>query len=53
MDSVVLAAGPIQLGNLVHPWAEIRAGHAPDRDTVDMCWPVIIAALNDLAATAP
>jgi hypothetical protein len=37
--------------NLVHPWAEVRAGHPPDRDTVDMCWPVIIAALNDLAAT--
>lgn len=39
--------------NLVHPNAQVKLGHAPDRDTVSMCWPVINAALNDLAATAP
>ncbi|GGM73102.1 hypothetical protein ACFFX1_17450 [Dactylosporangium sucinum] len=38
--------------NLVHPNAQIRKGHAPDRDTLNMCWPVINAALNDLAATS-
>lgn len=38
--------------NLVHPTAERRTGHGPNRDTVDMCWPVVNAALNDLAATA-
>ncbi|MFC6021863.1 hypothetical protein ACFP2T_37590 [Plantactinospora solaniradicis] len=38
--------------NLVHPNAQLKIGHAPDRDTVSMCWPVINAALNDLAATA-
>jgi hypothetical protein len=38
--------------NLVHPNAQVTIGHAPDRDTVSMCWPVINAALNDLAATA-
>ncbi|MEY9843049.1 hypothetical protein ABH940_000097 [Streptacidiphilus sp. BW17] len=38
--------------NLVHPAAERRTGHGPNRDTVDMCWPVVNATLNDLAATA-
>ncbi|MEV0561460.1 hypothetical protein [Dactylosporangium sp. NPDC050588] len=38
--------------NLVHPHAQVRKGHAPDRDTLNMCWPVINAALNDLAATS-
>ncbi|MGI5519869.1 hypothetical protein ACQEUX_02795 [Micromonospora sp. CA-259024] len=38
--------------NLVHPKAQVNIGHAPDRDTVSMCWPVINAALNELAATA-
>ncbi|MFI9274848.1 hypothetical protein ACIGXM_29665 [Kitasatospora sp. NPDC052896] len=38
--------------NLVHPLAERESGHSPNRDTVDMCWPVVNATLNDLAATA-
>ncbi|MFF0010855.1 hypothetical protein [Streptomyces sp. NPDC005374] len=38
--------------NLVHPMAEKRTGHSPNRDTLDMCWPVVNATLNDLAATA-
>ncbi|MFG2971343.1 hypothetical protein ACGFZS_49580 [Streptomyces sp. NPDC048288] len=38
--------------NLVHPLAEKRTGHIPNRDTLDMCWPVVNATLNDLAATA-
>ncbi|UGQ11063.1 hypothetical protein LO772_30350 [Yinghuangia sp. ASG 101] len=35
--------------NFVHPRAEIREAHKPDRDTLDMCWPVVNAVLNDLA----
>jgi hypothetical protein len=38
--------------NHVHPLAEKKTGHNPNRDTVDMCWPVVNATLNDLAATA-
>jgi hypothetical protein len=34
--------------NFVHPRAEIREAHVPDRDTLDMCWPVVNAVLNDL-----
>jgi hypothetical protein len=39
--------------NLVHPRAQIRMGGPPDSDTVDICWPIVNATLNDLAATAP
>lgn len=39
--------------DLVHPRAQVRMGGAPDSDTVDICWPVVNATLNDLAATAP
>ena len=39
--------------NMVHPLAEVRTNHAPNRDTADICWPVVNAVLNDLAATAP
>ena len=39
--------------NMVHPWAEVRRKHTPNRDTADICWPVVNAVLNDLAATAP
>ncbi|MCZ0982376.1 hypothetical protein O1L60_35240 [Streptomyces diastatochromogenes] len=39
--------------NFVHPRAEIREAHAPDRDTLDMCWPVVNAVLNDLADSQP
>ncbi|MFJ3214442.1 hypothetical protein ACIPLC_00750 [Kitasatospora sp. NPDC086801] len=38
--------------NLVHPHLERRTRHTPDGDTVDMCWPVVPAILNDLAASA-
>lgn len=37
--------------NLVHPPAEKKTGRSPDRDTLDMCWPVVNATLNDLAET--
>jgi hypothetical protein len=37
--------------NLVHPRAQLRMRHTPDADTVDMCWPIVNATLNDLAAT--
>ena len=37
--------------NLVHPRAQLRMRHTPNADTVDMCWPVVNATLNDLAAT--
>ncbi|GAB2570261.1 hypothetical protein Aab01nite_06330 [Paractinoplanes abujensis] len=42
-----------QYRNMVHPQAQIRRGDAPDEDTMRICWPVISAALNDLATTAP
>lgn len=42
-----------QYRNLVHPRAELRRGDAPDEYTLKICWPVINAALNDLATTAP
>ncbi|WP_436790006.1 hypothetical protein [Yinghuangia sp. YIM S10712] len=38
--------------NAVHPHLATRSKHSPDRDTVDMCWPVVNATLNDLAASA-
>lgn len=42
-----------QYRNLVHPDLQLRQiGHLPDADTLDMCWPVVNAILNDLAATA-
>lgn len=38
--------------NLVHPHLQVRRiGHPPDEDTSAMCWPVVNATLNDLAAT--
>ncbi|MFF4393775.1 hypothetical protein ACFY0G_44805 [Streptomyces sp. NPDC001552] len=39
--------------NFVHPRQEIRDAHTPDRDTLNMCWPVVEAVLNDLAASQP
>jgi hypothetical protein len=39
--------------NLVHPNVQREFGDPPDKDTVSMCWPVVNATLNDLAATAP
>jgi hypothetical protein len=38
--------------NLVHTDAERRMGHSPDGDTSRVCWAVVVAALNDLAASA-
>lgn len=32
---------------------EVREAHSPDRDTLDMCWPVVNAVLNDLADSQP
>jgi hypothetical protein len=34
------------------PNAQVTLGDFPDQDTIRMCWPVINAALNDLAVTA-
>ncbi|GAA2750362.1 MULTISPECIES: hypothetical protein [Kitasatospora] len=39
--------------NFVHPKAESRQSHRPDRDTLSICWQVVNAALNDLAETHP
>ncbi|GAA4598115.1 hypothetical protein GCM10023194_74810 [Planotetraspora phitsanulokensis] len=39
--------------NLVHPHLQVRMSHTPDRDTVEMCWPVVNATLNDLAESLP
>lgn len=39
--------------NLVHPNAQmLMPGPPPDRDTVDLCWPVLQAVLNDLVHSA-
>ncbi|BAJ26867.1 MULTISPECIES: hypothetical protein [Kitasatospora] len=38
--------------NFVHPDLEAREAHRPDRDTLGICWQVVNAALNDLAASA-
>ncbi|MFC1443129.1 hypothetical protein ABUW04_33315 [Streptacidiphilus sp. N1-10] len=35
--------------NFVHARAEYREAHTPDRDTLAICWPIVHAALNDLA----
>ncbi len=37
--------------NLVHPQEQKRLGLVPDYDTVNVCWNVVIAALNDLGST--
>jgi hypothetical protein len=37
--------------NLVHASAQLRIGDVPDADTFRVCWYVVVAALNDLAAT--
>ncbi|WP_431967335.1 hypothetical protein [Actinacidiphila sp. bgisy160] len=39
--------------NYVHPAAEIREAHAPDRDTLNVCWQVVGAVLNDLKSSHP
>jgi hypothetical protein len=38
--------------NFVHPDLQRRVGAPPDADTLSMCWPIVNATLNDLAATA-
>lgn len=42
-----------QYRNQVHANRRLAMGHPPDADTLGMCWPVVYAILNDLAATAP
>lgn len=37
--------------NLIHPNQQLETGAAPDADTVNMCWPVVQAAVNDLTRT--
>jgi hypothetical protein len=39
--------------NLVHVPVQFRIGDVPDGDTFNVCWYVVVATLNDLAATAP
>jgi hypothetical protein len=39
--------------NFVHPDLQRREGAPPDKDTINMCWPIVNAILNDLAATRP
>lgn len=39
--------------NLAHVHQQIQTGRAPDRDTARVCWWVVVAALNDLAASQP
>jgi hypothetical protein len=35
------------------PGPQVEMQHSPDADTVDMCWPIVNANLNDLVATRP
>jgi hypothetical protein len=35
--------------NFVHPREQLKRGEFPDQDTVNVCWEVVMAALNDLA----
>lgn len=37
--------------NLVHPNEQKKLGLVPDYDTVNVCWNVVIATLNDLGST--
>lgn len=37
--------------NLIHPRKQHREGHSPDTDSVRIAWNVVVASLNDLAAT--
>lgn len=39
--------------NLVHVHRQIATAQAPNADTARICWYVLVAALNDLATTAP
>lgn len=39
--------------NFVHPRAELREAHTPDRDTLTVSWWVVNSALNDLAESQP
>ena len=36
--------------NIVHVHNQLRTGRTPDRDIARVCWWVVVAALNDLAA---
>ena len=38
--------------NFVHADLQRREGSPPDKDTLDMCWPIVNAILNDLAASS-
>ncbi|MET7425740.1 hypothetical protein [Dactylosporangium sp. NPDC005555] len=51
-DAYRFAATVRHYRNLVHPNAQVTLGDLPDQDTIKMCWPVINAALNDLAVSA-
>lgn len=35
--------------NFVHPRAQLRMVDPPDTDTLDICWRIVNATLNDLA----
>ncbi|MFI5779593.1 hypothetical protein [Nocardia sp. NPDC051570] len=40
--------------NIVHPRQQLElVGEVPDADTIDMYWPIIVGAINDLARTKP
>jgi hypothetical protein len=36
--------------NFVHPREQLKRREFPDQDTVNVCWDVVVAALNDLGA---
>jgi hypothetical protein len=39
--------------NFVHPMLERMLGDSPDEDTMNVCWTVTAAALNDLVNLLP
>jgi hypothetical protein len=42
-----------QYRNLIHPNAQLQMGEPPDEDTLAISWPIVNAALNDLAGSRP
>jgi len=34
--------------NMVHPWHQRAKGEYPNEDTCKICWPVVVAAINEL-----
>jgi hypothetical protein len=54
MDAYKIVDALRHFRNLVHANEQRSViGEVPDADTVDMYWPVVIGAINDLGRTRP